>query len=180
PVYLQQVSNTINALNSNLGTQPRKKNDWVITPRLDYQPTANDGLFLSLNVNRFSSPGGDIIAPTLGSYGVQTLANAYAHDFQASFGWTHTFGSRLLNEFHAGTSQDNEIATPSGLAPNAPTIILESPAFTEGNAAFSIGRVFERQYSVAERLDYVIGKHTLQFGFDWSRSWDADTADGGA
>jgi hypothetical protein len=26
----------------------------------------------------------------------------------------------------------------------------------------------------------VIGKHTLQFGFDWNRSWDADTNDGGA
>src|SRR5580698_9695392 len=30
PVYLQQVSNTINALNSNLGSKPRKRNDWVI------------------------------------------------------------------------------------------------------------------------------------------------------
>jgi outer membrane receptor protein involved in Fe transport len=26
----------------------------------------------------------------------------------------------------------------------------------------------------------VIGKHTLQFGFDWSRAWDADNNDGGA
>jgi len=30
-VYLQQVSNTLNALNSNLGTKARKRNDWVIT-----------------------------------------------------------------------------------------------------------------------------------------------------
>ena len=181
PLYLQQVSNTINALNANLGTRPRRKNDWVITPRLDYQPTANDGLFLSLNVNHFSSPGGDIIAPTLGSYGVQTLANAYAHDFQASFGWTHTFGSRLLNEFHAGTSQDNEIATPTGLAPNSPTIVLDGPAaFTLGNAAFSIGRVFERQFSLSDRVDLIMGKHTLQFGFDFSHASDADRDDGGA
>src|SRR5271166_3927276 len=50
PVYLQQVSNTVNALNSNLGTKARKRNDWVITPRLDYQTTSRDGLFLSLNV----------------------------------------------------------------------------------------------------------------------------------
>jgi hypothetical protein len=26
----------------------------------------------------------------------------------------------------------------------------------------------------------VIGKHTLQFGFDFNRTWDADTDDGGA
>jgi hypothetical protein len=181
PVYLQQVSNTVNALDSNLGLKTRKRNDWVITPRLDYQASSRDGLFLSFNVNRFNSPGGVIIDPTVGNYGTQTLANAYVHTFQASLGWTHTFSSNLLNEFHASTSQDNEISTPTGLAPNIPTLILDSPAaFILGNAPFSVGRVFERQYSLADRVDYVIGKHTLQFGFDMNRAWDADNNDGGA
>jgi hypothetical protein len=181
PLYLQQVSNTINALNSNLGSQARKRNDWVITPRLDYQASQRDGLFLSLNFNHFNSRGGVITDPTVGNYGLQTLANAYVRTFQASAGWTHTLSPRLLNEFHASTSQDNESATPTGLAPNTPTIILDSPAaFVLGNAPFSIGRVFERQYSLADRVDYVIGKHTLQFGFDFNRARDSDTNDGGA
>jgi hypothetical protein len=181
PVYLQQVSNTINALNSNLGTKARKANDFVLTPRLDYQPDSRDGLFLSLNLNRFNSPGGVITDPTVGNYGLQTLANAYVRTFEATVGWTHTFSSRLLNEFHAGTSQDNEIATPTGLAGNTPTIVLDDPAaFILGNAPFSIGRVFEKQYALADRIDLVIGKHTLQFGADWNRSRDADTDDGGA
>jgi hypothetical protein len=181
PVYLQQVSNTVNALNSNLGSKARKRDDWVITPRLDYQPTSRDGLFLSLNLNRFNSPGGVITDPTVGNYGTQTLANAYVHTFEASVGWTHTFSSTLLNEFHVSTSQDNEISTPTGLAPNIPTLILDSPAaFILGNAPFSVGRVFERQYSLSDRVDYVIGKHTLQFGFDMNRAWDSDNNDGGA
>jgi len=181
PVYLQQVANTINALNSNLGSKARKRDDWVITPRLDYQPTSRDSLFLSLNLNRFNSPGGVITDPTVGNYGEQTLANAYVHTFQASVGWTHTFSSHLLNEFHVSTSQDNEISTPTGLAPNIPTLILDSPAaFVLGNAPFSVGRVFERQYSLSDRVDYVIGKHTLQFGFDFNRAWDSDNNDGGA
>jgi hypothetical protein len=180
PVYLQQVSNVIHALNSNLGSGPRKRNDLVLTPRLDYQATSRDSLFLSLNFNHFNSPGGVITDPTVGNYGLQTLANAYVHTFETSLGWTHSFSSTLLNEFHAGTSQDNEVSTPTGLAPNTPTVILDSPAFTLGNAAFSLGRVFEKQYSISERMDYLVGKHTLQFGFDWSRSSDADTNDGGA
>jgi hypothetical protein len=180
-VYLQQVSNTINALNSNLGAKSRSANDWVITPRLDYQATNRDSLFLSLNINRFNSPGGVILDPTVGNYGTQSLANAYVRTEQATLGWTHTFSSSLLNEFHAGTSQDNEIATPTGLAPNTPTIVLDSPApFIIGNNAFSVGRVFERQYSLSDRIDWVVGKHTLQFGFDFNRTWDADTDDGGA
>jgi len=181
PVYLQQVSNAVNALNSNLGLKGRKRNDWVVTPRLDYQPGSHDDLFLALNFNHFNSPGGVITDPTVGNYGFETLANAYVHTFEATVGWTHTFSPRLLNEFHAGTSQDNEIATPTGLAPNTPTVVLDSPAaFTMGNAPFSIGRVFERQYSLADRIDYVRGKHTLQFGFDYNRASDADTNDGGA
>jgi hypothetical protein len=181
PVYLQQISNTINALNSNLGQQPRKRNDWVVTPRLDYQASPRDSLFLSFNVNRFNSPGGVIIDPTVGNYGTQTLANAFVHTFEASLGWTHTFAPNLLNEFHASTSQDNQISTPTGAAPNTPTLILDSPAaFVLGNAPFSIGRVFERQYSFSDHVDYVIGKHTLQFGFDYNRAWDADNNDGGA
>jgi hypothetical protein len=179
-IYLQQISNTISALNSNLGIKARKRNDLVFTPRLDYQASPGDGLFLSINVNRFNSPGGAITDPTVGNYGTQTLANAYVHTFQANLGWTHTFSPRLLNEFHASTSQDNEISTPTGLAPNRPTLILDSPAFVMGNAPFSVGRVFERQYSLADRVDYVCGKHTLQFGVDFSRAWDADNNDGGA
>ncbi|MGO9402849.1 MAG: hypothetical protein ACLPVW_05180, partial [Terriglobales bacterium] len=179
--YLQQVSCAINALNSNLGIKSRKGNDWVITPRLDYQATNRDGLFFSLNANNFNSPGGVILDPTVGNYGTQTLANAKVRTFQATVGWTHTFSPNLLNEFHAGTSQDSETATPTGLAGSTPTVVLDSPsAFILGNAPFSIGGVFERQYSFSDRIDYVIGKHTLQFGFDFSRTWDADTNDGGA
>ncbi len=181
PAYLQQVSNTLNALNFNLGSKARKRDDLVITPRLDYQPTSRDALFLSLNVNHFNSPGGVITDPTVGNYGTQTLANAYVRTFQASLGWTHTFSSTLLNEFHAGSSDDNQISTPTGLAPSTPTLILDSPAsFILGNAPFSVGRVFERQWSLADRVDYVLGKHTLQFGFDMNRAWDSDNNDGGA
>src|SRR5208282_210539 len=180
-IYLQQISNTLNALNSNFGIKSRNANDWVITPRLDYQATKRDGVFLTLNFNHFDSPGGVILDPTVGNFGTQTLANAYVRTFQATVGWTHTFSSTFLNEFHAGTSQDNEIATPTGLAGNTPTVVLDNPAaFILGNAPFSIGRVFERQYSLSDRFDYVIGKHTLQFGFDFNRTRDSDTNDGGA
>jgi carboxypeptidase family protein len=180
PVYLQQVSNTIHVLNSNLGVQPRRKNDFDLTPRIDFRPAGSDALFLSMNVNRFDSPGGVITVSPVASYGKQTLANAQVHEFQASFGWTHSFSSRLVHEFHAGSSDDNQISTPTGLAAGAPTIIIDNPSFVLGNAPFSVGRVFERQYSVADRIDETLGRHTLQMGFDFNRAWDADNNFGGA
>ena len=181
PVYLQQVSNALNMLNSNLGIKARQKNDFVITPRLDYQASSRDSLFASFNVNWFDSPGGVITVSPVAVYGAQTLADANVHDFQATVGWTHTFSSTLLNEFHFGASDDNQISTPTASAANLPTILLESPTFfTLGNAPFSVGRVFERQWSVGDRIDWVVGKHTLQFGFDMTYAYDADSNDGGA
>ncbi len=181
PQYLQQVSNTLNALNTNLGIQPRSKNDLVLTSRLDYQAASRDNLFLSFNSNLFHSPGGVITVSPVASYGKQTLADDEVHDFQISLGWTHTFSPTLINEFHAGASDDNQIANPTGLAQGIPTLILDSPAsFTLGNAPFSVGRVFERQWSLADRVDYVVGRHTFQFGYDMSRAFDADTNFGGA
>jgi hypothetical protein len=181
PNYLQQVANVVSALNSNLGTKARQRNDLVFTPRLDYQATSRDSLFLSANWNLFDSPGGENTDPNVGNYGTTVLANDKVDTAVVNLGWTHTFSSHVLNEFHTGASQDNEIATPSGLSPNQPTIILDSPSqFTLGNAAFSVGRVSERQYSAADRIDLVMGKHTLQFGFDFSYARDSDTDDGGA
>ncbi len=91
PVYLQQVANALNALDSNLGVQPHNRNDLVFTTRFDYLATSRDSLFLSSNANQFHSPGGVITVSPVAVFGKQTLANDYVHDYQVSLGWTHTF-----------------------------------------------------------------------------------------
>ena len=181
PVYLQQVSNALNALDSNLGVKSRQQDDLAFFSRLDYQAGSSDTLFLSFNINHFNSPGGEITESPVSLYGRQALANAYAREYQASLGWTHTFSSHLLNEFHAGGSSDNQFATPTGLIdPSLPTFLLANPTqFTLGNAGFASGSVLEEQWGLADRLNYVTGKHTLQFGFDMNRTWVADHDFGG-
>ena len=54
PAYLQQVSNVLNALNSNLGVKPRQRNDYQVVGRLDLQASSRDGLFLSFNFSTAS------------------------------------------------------------------------------------------------------------------------------
>jgi hypothetical protein len=181
PLYLQQVSNALNALDSNLGQKPSQHNDLALFTRFDYQASSRDTLFLSLNLNRFNSPGGEITQSPVSLFGTQALANAYVRDYQASLGWNHIFTTNLLNEFHLGTSTDNQFATPTGLIdPGLPTFVLANPtSFTFGNAGFSSGRVFERQWGLGDRLDYVIGKHTFQIGLDMNRTWTSDHYFGG-
>ncbi|MBZ5579677.1 MAG: hypothetical protein LAP40_24240, partial [Acidobacteriia bacterium] len=58
PAYLQQVSNALHAMRSSLGVHPRFRNDWALFSKLDYRDSKDDRWYLSLNWNRFDSPGG--------------------------------------------------------------------------------------------------------------------------
>src|SRR5205085_5083393 len=114
PEYLQQVANALHAIHSNLGTHPRFRNDWALFSRIDYRDSKDDRFYLSLNWNRFDSPGGAIVGNETPLFGISTLANAFVRDYHAAIGWSHAYGSNLLNEFHASFSRDDQYFTPTG------------------------------------------------------------------
>ena len=181
PVYLQQVSNALNAIHSNLGTHSRFRNDLVLFSKFDYQPDEKDRLFLSLNLNKFDSPNGEITTTSTPLFGVSTLANSFVHDYQASAGWTHAFSGNLLNEFHGSFSRGDQYSTPTGLVDAAlPSILLSIPSdFELGNAGFAGGRTNEEQWELAESIDYVHGKHSFKFGVEGNRTHVTDLSFGG-
>ena len=181
PIYLQQVSNALSAIKTNLGTQSRFRNDLVLFEKTNYQPTPKDTVYLSLNRNRFNSPNGEITATTTPLYGISSLANSYVHDDQASAGWVHSFSSNLLNSLHASFSRGDQYSTPAGLVnPNLPSILLSVASdFELGNAGFAGGRTNEAQFEYAERVDWVRERHTLKFGFEGNNSHVTDLSFGG-
>ena len=179
--YLQQVSNALYAINSNLGTKLRSRNDLALFSKLDYQASSQDRMSLSLNLNRFSSPNGEITSTTTALFGKSTLASSVVRDYHASAGWTHAFSGSLLNEFHASFGRDDQYSTPTGLvSPSLPSILLTAASnFELGNAGFAGGRTNEAQWELAERIDYVRGKHNLKFGTEGNRTHVTDLAFGG-
>ena len=183
PVYLQQVANALNAINSNLGTFSRSRNDLSLFSKLDYQATPKDRLSLSLNSNRFNSPHGEITSTTTALFGKSTLASSFVRDYHASLGWTHAFSGNLLNEFHVSFGRDDQYSTPTGLVDSKlPSILLggdQGGNLELGNAGFAGGRTNEAQWELAERIDYVHGKHNLKFGVEGNRTHVTDIAFGG-
>jgi len=154
PEYLQQVSNALHAIQNSLGTHPRFRNDWALFAKVDYRDSKDDRWYLSLNWNRFDSPGGAIVGNETSLFGSTTLANAFVRDYQAAVGWSHTVGSNFLNEVHASFSRDDQYFTPTGLVdPILPSILLtavggdadEGGALQLGNAGFAGGRTNEAQ-----------------------------------
>jgi hypothetical protein len=188
PVYLQQVSNALNAIQSNLGVQQRYRNDWSLFNRFDYHDAKDDRFYLSLNWNRFDSPSGIITSNNTPLFGISTLANSFVRDYHASFGWSRAIGSSLLNELRSSFSRDDQYSTPTGLVdPVLPSVVL-SPAGGEdaggsnlelGNAGFAGGRTNESFAQISDHVTYLRGRHTLKFGLEFTHAHVTDLAFGG-
>jgi Carboxypeptidase regulatory-like domain len=188
PVYLQDVANALNAIQSNLGVQSRFANDWSLFSKIDYRDSKDDRLYLSLNWNRFDSPNGFILGTETALFGRSTLANAFVRDYHASAGWSHAYGSNLLNEVHASFSRDDQYSNPTGMVnPVLPTVLLESSGddsgggsnFEMGNAGFAGGRTNEAMWQLSDHVSYLRGKHTFKFGVEFTHAHVADLAFGG-
>ena len=180
-VYLQDVANALNAIQSNTGVFPRYGNDWSLFSKIDYRDRKDDRFYLSLNWNRFDSPHGFIAGSQTALFGKSALANAFVRDYQASTGWSHAWGSNALNELHASFSRDDQFSTPTGLVnPAYPTADLEGNTdFQLGNAGFAGGRTDEAIWQLSDHVSYVRGKHTLKFGVEFTRTHLTDLAFGG-
>jgi hypothetical protein len=182
PIYLQDVANALNAIQSNTGVFPRYGNDWSLFSKIDYRDAKDDRFYLSLNWNRFDSPHGFIAGSQTALFGKSTLANAFVRDYHASTGWSHTWGSNVLNELHASFSRDDQFSTPTGLVnPLLPTVDLEGDVsdLQLGNAGFAGGRTDEATWQISDHVSYVRGNHTLKFGVEFTRTHLTDLAFGG-
>jgi Carboxypeptidase regulatory-like domain/TonB dependent receptor len=187
PIYLQQVSNALNAINTNIGTHSRYRNDLALFTKVDYQASSKDRLYLSLNLNRFDSPNGEITNTQTALFGISTLANSYVRDYHASLGWTHAFSATLLSDTHASFSRDDQYSTPTGyVSPSLPSILIsagggddETGLLQIGNAGFAGGRTNEAQWELAQRFDYLHGRHNFKFGVEGNRTHVTDSAFGG-
>ncbi|HYA62786.1 MAG TPA: hypothetical protein VED66_06255, partial [Candidatus Sulfotelmatobacter sp.] len=181
PLYLQQVANALNAIDSNLGIHSRYRNDLALLAKLDYQTASHHRFFLSLNLNRFDSPNGEITSSNTALFGISALADSHVRDYHASAGWTYTITPNLLNEFHASFSRDDQYSPAAGIVdPNLPSVLLSIPTnFVLGNAGFAGGRTNEAQWELAERIHYVRRGHHFQFGVEGNHTHVTDAAFGG-
>jgi len=174
--YLQQVANALGAINRNLGERARRADDLSFFPKLDWQPTNVDHVSFVYNYNRFNSPGGEITFNPVATFGDEALSNNFVRDHHATAHWTHTFGANLLNDVHVSFLRDEQIETPSGLTtPTLGEIEFFNPNFFElGNPTFSVGDNKEFQWQINDQVTYVVGRHTLTFGFDFDRTHVTD------
>lgn len=171
PIYLQQVANALNVIQTNLGTAPRQQNDLSFFPKVDWQATSKDHLTFTFNYNKFDGPG-DVVTYTPVSFGgIMAMSNNYVRDYHSNIHWTRAFTANLLNDINFSFLYDSQQDTPSGRAPSPtfPTVNIYSPEFFElGNAGFSDSHTVEHEYEFNDHVTWIRGRHTITTGFDYN------------
>lgn len=154
------------------------------TGRVDWIPTTRDTVFARYTYSNRARQipgnfGGIADGTTTSAWGNQSLV---AHS--AALGWTHTFSSRLTNDFRLGFSRNMSVAVQQAFGLNHVADYVpgvpSNPAVDGGvsNTSFAgfntqIGSPdflpksqVPTQYEWVDTLSYLRGKHSFKFGAD--------------
>lgn len=177
-----QIDSALDFLTFLTGETPRRGDQTLFLPKLDWHITQNNTLSATYNRLRWKSPAG-----------VQTGATVTRD--RAGFGddkvnvdsltlrLSSTISSKLVNEgrflwSHELASQvaqpplPGEPTTADGFSPQ----VTLTNGLTFGKANFLDRRALpdERRFQIADTMTYATGKHTLKFGGDVNRVRDID------
>jgi hypothetical protein len=174
-----QIDNTIAFLSSVSGLNPRKGDQIIFLPKIDWQINQNNSFNISYNRMRWESPNGVQTAPV-----VQRGRSNWGDDFVSVDSLNSKVQSsitaNLLNEFRFQYSRDFERQFSVEPLPGEPSTALggtRSPGvFITGGFEFGTPNFLdrnsfpnERRYQFADTVTWIKGRHTFKFGGDVNR-----------
>ena len=177
-VFAPKVNAALNYLDSLMGVAPRRGDEVVVMPRVDWHANERHEFTALYNRMRWKSPLGVRSSPVV-NRGMASLGDDEVSVDVALGRWVWLATKNVSNELRAQYGRDyeheeaqqplaQEPATgPGGFAPQ----VNIGGAFYFGKPA-SLGRRAypdERRLQVADTVTVVRGKHLLTAGADWSR-----------
>lgn len=193
PQALTDYTNGLQGLLGELGPVPRKGQQTIYFPKLDWQINSKNRASFEVNRMRWASPAG-IQTQASNTYGIASFGNDYVQDT-----WgvaklytflTHTlsnearfqYGRDLEFEFAqqpTAYEQANFLTSPNfpgytnplGLPPD----VFITNGFDMGVPTFLQRPLYpdERRTQFADTVTWTRGKHTLKFGVDFAHTHDA-------
>ena len=177
-----QIDSALLFLNDQTGEVPRRGDQRLFLPKMDWQINSNNQFSATYNRLRWKSPAGVQTGAT-----VTRDRAGFGDDFveidSLNMRLSSTLSSQLINEFRFQWADELDSQFAQSPLPGQPTTangFSPQVALTNGltfGKSTSLDRVAlpdERRFQFADSLTYTSGNHTFKFGTDINRVRDVD------
>jgi len=177
-----QIDSALQFINDQTGEVPRRGDQRLFLPKMDWQITSNHQFSATYNRLRWKSPAGVQTGAT-----VTRDRAGFGDDFveidSLNLRLSSTLSSQLINEFRFQWADELNAQFAQQPLPGQPTTangFSPQVALTNGltfGKATSLDRKAlpdERRFQFADSLTYTSGNHTFKFGTDINRVRDID------
>jgi carboxypeptidase family protein len=169
-------------LQSLTGEVPRRRDQTIYLPKVDWQINENNSLSVTYNRLRAASPAG-IQSQAVVTRGIRSFGDDFVNVDSLNVRLSSTISPTLLNEGRFQYGRDNEFQLSQEPAPGEPTtgpggrppsVAIGSGGLTFGKPNFLERRSYpdEKRWQFADTMTYSMGNHTLKFGGDINRVSD--------
>lgn len=163
-------------LRSILGEVPRRRDQYIILPKIDWQINDKNLFTATYNRLRAESPAG-IQSQAVVTRGIASFGDDFVNVDSLNMRLTSTISPTILNEARFQWGRDNEFQLSQPPAPGEPTTGLNgrSPSVAIGGGGFTFGKPNfleraaypdEKRLQFADTITYSRGIHTFKFGGD--------------
>lgn len=173
-----QINDTLAFLNSLTGTVPRRGDQLILFPKIDWQVNSKNTVTINYNRLRWDSPAG-IQTQATNTRGRASFGDDFVKVDWGTVRWVSTLTPRIVNEFRTQIARDFEYEFSQKPLPGEPTTGLNASApdvFLTNGLEFGKPTFLERpKYPEEKRKQFTDnvtvsqGANTLKFGFDFNR-----------
>jgi len=184
PAFATNVADALNLLTNLTGTVPRRGDQLILLPKIDWNINANNHASFTYNRLRWNSPEG-IQSAGVVNRGVESFGNDFVKNDWGIARLTSTVTNTLTNELRYQYGRDFEFENGQSAIPGEPVSAFGLSAqisvggvggFTFGMPNFLNRPAFpdERRNQVADTVAWSHNKHLFKFGFDINHVHDTD------
>ena len=179
-----QINNALGFINSLSGETPRKGDQRLILPKIDWQINQNNLFSATYNRLRWESPAG-IQTQAVNTLGRRSFGDDFVKVDFLNLRLQSTINSNLLNEARFQYGRDFEYQVSQSPLPGEPLTATTTQGARSPNVTLTNGLSFgtptflerakypdERRIQFADTVTYVAGRHTFKFGADINRVTD--------
>jgi hypothetical protein len=170
-----QINNALNFLQGLSGPVPRRGDQGLILPKIDWQINSKNSFSINYNRLRWDSPAG-IQTQATNTYGNHSFGDDFVKIDWGTARLISTITPRFVNEFRVQIARDFEYEHPQPPATGEPTTAVNGSVpenfltngFTFGKANFLDRAKYpdERRYQFTDNVSWSLGGNILKFGFD--------------